>query len=54
MKNVQETGTLTIREEEKDIGKEEEAVSNLEVTCVHLNLHPLLLQNISLLSTNQN
>ena len=51
MKNIQETRTLTMREKEKDIGKEEEAGSDLEVTCVHLNLHSLLLQRTSHLST---
>ena len=42
-----------MREKEKDIGKEEEVRSDLEVTCVHLNLHFMLFQSISLLSTTK-
>ena len=43
-------GTHTMGEKGKDIRKEEDTGSDLEVTCVHLNLHSLLLQNVSHLS----
>lgn len=50
---ISKTRTPTMREKQKDIGKEEEVRSDMEITCVHLNLHFLLLQNISLLSTTK-
>ena len=40
-------------EKEKDIEEEWNPGSDLEVTCVHLNLHSLILQNLSHLSTHE-